>query len=136
MIVWAHNGHIVRSAQLFFLDHQPSDFENAKSMGEYIAERYGEQAYSVALLAYQGETSYAFSSAPPVAFKVRGGSLEKLMHKTGNAFLFLNLRSDALPKWLIQERIAAPFDYNRQRAVWRDIWDAFFFSDVMEGSTR
>lgn len=140
IVAWMHMGHAVRG-----LDgvEVPSPvharlYRTLRPSGAVARSALGDELYTVAFLAYQGEYRIVFRRTPPVELlRPTEGSLEDLFHRTGleNAFLDLS-HPRRLPPWLRGRLISRPVGYKEMRARWHEVFDGVVFLDRMTISER
>jgi pimeloyl-ACP methyl ester carboxylesterase len=113
-------------------------YRTLEPAGAVARAELGDELYTVAVLAYQGEYGTAFRQEPAEALmRPSKGSLEDLFHETGLDYAFLDLsRADRLPRWLRGRLIARPIGYQEMRASWREVFDGILFLDRIERSDR
>ena len=93
MIVWAHNVHVMDAYygsdwKSVSLDPVP---RSMKTMGVFLAERFGKDVYTIGLTAYGGEDGWVGSPPSPVP-PASLGSIEERLHRLGTPFAFLDVR--------------------------------------------
>ena len=106
-VIWAHNGHIARQHD-----------DGAKTLGQCLAETFGEQYYPVAFLSYRGAGRawdqagkigvIPHELAPPPAYNVES----VIMNATrfvDVAWVRLDKASDTLSRWLSLPRYVREF---------------------------
>lgn len=137
VIGWAHSGHIAKRLRDIEVVDGAFSWENEKPMGEYLAERLGDQIYSVGFLAFGGEagqvlpdTSYIREIPVPSV-----GSLDWLLGELKEPYLFLDLRSVPADHWLRDTIVARPV-YSDMSAVWPEIYDGLVFTRQMFANRR
>jgi erythromycin esterase len=95
LIVWAHNAHVMDA-------YYGPDWASVsttprsgwmKPTGAFLAERLGEQVYTIGMTTWSGEDGFAaLIPATPVA-PASDGSLEGALHALGAPYLFVDLRA-------------------------------------------
>ncbi len=140
IIVWTHSGHAARG--LAGVD-VPSPvharlYRTFQPAGAVARAKLGNELYTVAVLAYQGEYARELRKGLAEALlRPSEGSLEDLFHRTGLAQAFLDLgRAHRLPRWLRGRLIARPIGYKEMRASWREVFDGILFLERMDRSDR
>ena len=96
----------------------------------------GAEAYTILFDAYEGR--FGIAGRPPSDLEpAPAGSLTELCHRTGEPYLFVDLRSagERGGAWLHEPLVARPFGHGLMEARWHETADAVFFTDVMEPST-
>jgi erythromycin esterase len=134
IIIWTANYHATRNiSTIKGLKGHPSD---STTMGNYLYKKYGDKVYSMVFVPYSGHTGnrgYFKSNSFMAIPKHNGQSMESLLHKTGYAYGFLNLRDIPLGgEWLREENRMYPSFWNETRAKWPEIYDGIFYIDVMK----
>jgi len=128
IIVWAASRHLVRN---------PPSGLNIVSMGHELWKVFGEQTYTVAFTAAEGQWKILAMKKPKQLQLPAVGSLEDLFVRAGfeNAFVdFRGLGPDGA--WLREKLIARPFGYVNREANWTEMFDGIVFTKKMIGSTR
>lgn len=138
IVVWAASFHAAREVDEIDV---PSPvhmrlFRTFQPMGAVARGELGEQLYTVAVLAYQGQ--YGMMGSRPIEiWRPSAGSLEDLFHRTGLPHAFLDLsRAGRLPGWLRDPLVARPMGYKEMRARWGRVFDAVLFLDRMAVSEK
>lgn len=140
IVAWMHMGHAVRG-----LDgvEVPSPvharlYRTLQPAGAVARAALGDELYTVAFVAYEGEYRIVFRESPPVELlRPTEGSLEDLFHRTGLEHAFLDLSQPRrLPPWLRGRLIARPVGYKEMRARWHTVFDGVVFLDRMTISER
>jgi erythromycin esterase-like protein len=138
IVVWAASFHAAREVDEIDV---PSEvhmrlFRTFQPMGAVARGELGEELYTVAVLAYQGQYGKV-SSRPIELLQPSAGSLEDLFHRTGLPYAFLDLsRAGRLPGWLKKPLIARPMGYKEMRTRWGRVFDAVLFLDRMAVSEK
>jgi len=124
VIAWAHNGHIAHNGDLE---------EGWKNMGQWLAERYGTQIYTVGLFMYQGSEAMNDRSLKTIA-PAPAYSLEGLLHTTRQPCTFIDL-SQASPAegsaWMFQDLPARDWGYQMLEFVPKDQYDGILLVDTV-----
>ena len=135
LIVLVGGGHAAHDIGGLYAQAEKSSFTSYRTMGDIVHENLGRALYTIQFAAYQGQFGSPFQGPRPLS-PPRAGSLEDLWHRTGRPYAFLDLRSLPAEHWLRGPVFARPFAYTEQEAIWRDHFDAFFYTDVMFPSSQ
>jgi erythromycin esterase len=138
IIVWAASFHNMYRGFEIDLKIPEVDYRDLRTMGETVLEKLGDDAYSVAFMAYQGKAGIARQDVKPWDIQTAPeGSLEEAFHGTGQRFMFLDFRQlrDKPEHWLRQQITARPLGYKPMKTDWTRHFDAVIFTDTMEPST-
>ncbi len=137
MIVWSAARHLAHDLnQLAPRAGQTQPEPKFVTLGDPVHAALGDAAYTIFFTAYSGEAGICGQPANAVA-PAAEGTLEDLLHKTGAAFAFVDLRGlrgDA-GHWLNAPIGARPFGYASRTGPWAEVCDAFLFTDRMYKST-
>lgn len=132
IIVWAASSHLIYG-------HGRYNVSEATSMGEYARARLGTQAlYQIGFIPFDGVAfnPWQHQRSWPVEHTDSAIELEDMLHATGNAFAFLDLRH--VPRggeWLNDSLYARPMGNTPVRLRWPEQLDGFFFIDRLEPAT-
>jgi erythromycin esterase len=134
IVVWAASFHAAREVDEIDV---PSEvhmrlFRTFQPMGAVARRELGEELYTVAVLAYQGQ--YKQLGRPIELLQPSAGSLEDLFHRTGLPYAFLDLSRAG--GWLRKPLIARPMGYKEMRSPWGRVFDAVLFFDRMKASEK
>ena len=99
-------------------------------MGEVAWRVLGDQVYSMAFTAYQGEFARFFAPKAQPLPAMSGGSLEGLLARAGFDAAFVDLRHG--PSWLHAPLPAQLTRHIEMRADWSRVVDGVFFFKTME----
>jgi erythromycin esterase len=136
IIVWAASFHLMREASGVKWVDGAMDYAKTVPMGQVAHSLLGEDYYSVMFTAHRGSRGNPFFGSAELPEAPRG-SLEDLLHSTGNPYVFLDFRSSP-PKghWLRKPMTSRPLGYAPMTAEWPKSFDAVFFTERMFPSTR
>ena len=136
IIVWAHSGHSAREVDEIEVqsDVHTRLYRTYQPMGAVARRELGDELYSVAVVAYQGQ--YQGRGRPIELLRPSAGSLEDLLHRTGLPYAFLDLSGTGRPGWLRNPMIARPIGYMEMKAPWNRVFDAVLFLDRMAPTTK
>lgn len=136
IIVWAASFHSAREVDEIDVqsDVHTRLFRTFQPMGAVARRELGDQLYSVAVLAYQGQ--YQGRGQPIEILRPSDGSLEDLLHRTGLPYAFLDLSGTGHPGWLRNPMLARPMGYKSMKAPWNLVFDAVLFLDRMAPTTQ
>lgn len=134
IIVWGATSHVTRNRQAIETTSAPDMIP----MGHLVHEALGDAVYSIGFTAYEGEIGFAspgdrgtpqpIEAAPPA-------SLEGLLHDTGHAVSFLNLRPlHNTDHWLTAPHDSRPMGYAYMRADWTTVMDGLVYIQTMTPS--
>jgi erythromycin esterase len=139
IVVWMHSGHAARGLAGVEV---PSPvharlYRTLKPAGAVAHAALGDELYTVGVIAYQGQFATVFRERPEELLRPTEGSLEDLLHRTGLAHAFLDLRrAGRLPQWLGGPLIARPIGYKEMRVQWPEVFDGLLFLDRMDVSEK
>ena len=114
IVVWAHDGHISRSA------HEWANYWGGGSMGGELSRIFGDEYRAFGLLTYSGSYSGTFGSSiiDTRLFPAPAGTLEEALHRVGqrlgSPLLISDIRnaaSDPAGSWLIEPRLIRMIGY-------------------------
>ena len=131
IIVWAHNGHIMRNLS-------SSEFGNRATytMGDGVWSEFGARSYAIALVSYEGSSHWPSpqqSTYTIVPDQRREAEFEELMAATGRRSGLVDFRAaGAEGSWLAQPFFARPLNHSTDRSRWGDNVDAFLFIRTQE----
>jgi len=136
IVVWTHSGHAFREVDEIEVqsDVHTRLYRTFQPMGAVARRELGDELYSVAILAYQGQ--YQGRGQPIQLLRPTDGSLEDLLHRTGLPYAFLDLSRAGRPAWLRNPMIARPIGYKEMKAPWNVVFDAVLFLDRMAPTTK
>ena len=103
LVVWAHNSHLgdARATEM--------GWHGELNVGQLVRERFGTEAFLLGQTTYEGTVTAASDwDAPAERKRVRpglAGSYERLLHETGAAAFWLDLRDPPLQRLLKDERL-------------------------------
>lgn len=134
LIVWAHNGHLLRGASQ--IEELNPKFKTKQSVaaGQHIHDAFGPAVYSIMFTAHGGKTGIWWDEPSPLPAPP-AGSLEDLLHRAGFERAFVDLRRLPADHWLRQRHVARPIAHSPMRANWSRAYDGLFFIDTMTPST-
>ena len=135
IIVWAHNGHIIRDRSRTESD---SSGGSLYAMGDGVRAAFGNDAYAIASVSYEGSYHWAHPQRPTfeiVPDQSPEPEFEELMVAAGHRIGLLDLRQ-AVPgsAWLAQPFLARPIEHSTDRSPWGRSFDAFLFIRTQEPS--
>jgi erythromycin esterase len=143
LILWGHNGHFMRNLRQ--LDAADGSFnyrgEGAMvPMGQHLWEALGEDAYMLAITAYEGSAGLPFASEWNIPDITRDQDpsleLEELLAATGIESGIVDLRMLSREHWLRKSLVARPLEYTAVRAEdWGETVDGFLFLRAMAPAT-
>jgi erythromycin esterase len=140
VIVWAHNYHVMND---FTSEAKSREGEGRKitpmvdpfgaPTGWFLKSALGRELYTIGFTSFGGTFGDTEDGKPGV---VVPGDLEKLLHETGAAALFLDLEHLPDDHWL-REPITASFYFHEPMAArWARCYDAVLFLDEEKASTK
>lgn len=124
IIVWAHNGQVRHDG----LAVEPYP---AKTMGGWLAERRGEEVYTIGLYMYRGHAARDFDTVYEIA-RIPAGSLESILSRADAPWHFLDLSGAQLEpgtSWMFTPSIAMLDGSSTETLVARDQYDGIVFID-------
>ncbi len=136
IVGWAHSYHIARSFS--GIDVLDGSFSwQGVPMGAYVARELGDELYSVAFLAYDGEWGQIFPDTSFVSTlpEAPEGSLDWLLAQLDEPYVFLDLRVAPEDHWLRKKMVARPA-YGDMSGVWPDSYDGVIFIRTMFPNRR
>jgi erythromycin esterase len=127
IIVWSSSYQILRNKHKI---SQNGNFilSGLPIMGEYLAEEFGEDIYSIGFIAYAGESQYANGYAHNVIRPAMKDTLSWYFYKLGGKYYFLDMKSLEQDSWIrdnMPERTLFPTSYFY--APWPEVFDAFVY---------
>ncbi len=126
IIVWAHNGHIMRNPSLMEFDSRVTYM-----MGDGVWSEFGAGSYAIALVSYEGSFHRPSTNQPTctiVPDQHAEAEFEELMAAAGHRIGFVDLRAAvAEGTWLAQPFWARPISHSTDRSRWGSTVDAFLF---------
>jgi erythromycin esterase len=134
IICWAHTFHIM---------HGTDDPANksllmprgTKVMGNLIKQHFGDQAYALGFAAHHGKMGAQWLRTPTKMMDIRQpptGSIEDVMHRYGQALLFVNLR---VPGPFNNALSGGCMYYTPHIVNWTQVLDGILFTDEMTPAT-
>lgn len=111
-------------------------------MGDTVFRDFGEDLYTIAVTCHHGTTGQVWpqgSGREPATAPVPpapAGSFEDLAHRTGERWLFVDLRHEPPESFLRQRLLARPLGMIPIHADWSRVVDAFLFLDEMTPEHR
>lgn len=131
IIVWAHNGHIMRNPAL-------TEFGSRVTymMGDGVWSEFGAGSYAIALVSYEG--AFHRPSTNQGTFTIvpdqhPEAEFEELMAAAGHRFGLVDLRAAVEEgTWLAQPFWARPISHSTDRSRWGSTVDAFLFIRTQE----
>ena len=128
IIVWAATSHEMRHRQ-FFTD----EYTGYVPMGDWINRMMGADVYTIGFTAFEGNAgigkSWDIGKAAP-------GSIESLIHGTGEEYVFLDFRHlGATGSWLTEPLSCRPLGYQADTTDWPATMDGLFYTREMTPST-
>jgi glyoxylase-like metal-dependent hydrolase (beta-lactamase superfamily II)/erythromycin esterase-like protein len=140
LIVWVHNVHAVNTRFTARFDGVvPSASDGVRdATARVVADSLGRRSYSAAMVAFDGAWGFPGGQVTELP-TATGGSLPAMLHATGFARAFLDLRGTnrPIPPWLTQP-IAGTLNAQspaRYPIVWPRTVDGVLFIDRMTPST-
>lgn len=129
LIVWAASFH--NQFNPGTIETPPGlSYKDFDSMGHTARKTLGKDIYSIGFVAYHGSWGNPFGTPRPVPL-MADTSLEGIWRATGHQNAFLDMRPAATSSPVAQPLVAAPLGYSPMKAVWKDVFDGFFFTDTM-----
>jgi erythromycin esterase len=103
-----------------------------RRMGAYVAETFGQDAYTIAFIAFSGEYGSARSRTRRPILDMPADGIEALLHEVGHNHAFLDFRGLPAGHWLRRSATMATMNYRPETADdWTRIFDGVFFIDRM-----
>jgi len=135
LIVWAHNGHIIRNTSKVEELGAKFKIHEYISAGDHVRRAMGEQAYSIMFLTHGGNTGMWWDEPRDVR-PAGDNSIESLFHQAGLGDSFLDLRRLPADHWLSRPQVASPIAHQPMRAAWPDCFDGIVYIDEMTPSEK
>lgn len=131
---WTHSGHLYRNPDAIDPLDSGVDFAGKVPMGHAAHEALGDSLYTIGVIAYGGTEREGLRTVeiPPAP----DGSLEALLHRLGEPYLFVDLRGLPEDHWLRGELVARPLKYLPMRADWSRVFDGLLYLEETTPSTR
>jgi erythromycin esterase len=148
IIVWAASMHIARNPATMKMivkkDGRPVEprqaigqHDDTRTLGDEAWKVLGEEMYTVAFTAAEGEFKLPWWDTPRKLDAVVPGSLEDLMARAGFTYAFVDLRHRGDDgRWLSERLAARPLGHADSEADWARVFDALVFTRKMTGSDR
>lgn len=128
LIVWAATSHEMRRRQSF-----TNEYAAYVPMGDWVDRQMGADVYTIGFTAFSGRAGMGDAQEIGTA---RPGSLEGLIHQTGQAYVFLDFRHlDSEGAWLMDPLPAWPLGYQTDTTSWPAVMDGLFYITTMTPST-
>lgn len=135
LIVWAHNGHIIRNAAKVEELGRKFGTPDSVSAADHAWRALGEGVYSIMFVTHGGETALWWDKPRAVLAATKQG-LEAMFHDAGLRVAFLDMRGLPGDHWLRRRQSASPIAHQPMRAVWPECFDGLVFIDRMTPSTK
>jgi erythromycin esterase-like protein len=142
IITWGASAHLMHGSKGVEWEQRDGEFgpdpDGFVPMGDTVREALGDEVYTIAFIAYGGAVGRPWTGATRLP-TAPVGSLEELCYRTGERFLFVDLRGPRMrgePAWLTGPLIARPRGYVPMRAAWPTTCDAMIFTAWMYPSTK
>jgi erythromycin esterase len=96
IIIWAHNAHIMNAYyeapafKTIRLDPAPNTM---KPHGVFLADRLGQELYTIGFTAYEGEDGWKHMTTVPPIPPAGAASLEGRLRRLGHPYAFLDLKA-------------------------------------------
>jgi len=140
VIVWAHNAHVMNA-------YYGSDWRTVygaphpdamKPLGVYMKEWLQDRLYTVITTTYEGQDGWVGVPAPTIVPPAAAGSIEARMHKMGDKYAFIDLRSlkrfPQHPAHSLQQIRLPKYDTNTIRDL-SQVADGILYIDRMAPAT-
>ena len=138
IIVWAASSHNLYDATDIRIPASMGfSYEGYVAMGQPVREALGDDVYSIAFTAHEGEAAWASAPKANPLSPTPEGSLEHLFHELGHEHAFLDLRAargDA-SCFLHGPVSARPLGNIHVDAIWPRQCDAFYYTRELTRST-
>jgi erythromycin esterase len=129
LIVWAASFHNQFNADT--IETPPGlSYRGFDTMGHTARKKLGKDIYSIGFVAYQGHFGNPFSGAQPIP-TMADSSLEGMWKASGHQVAFLDMQAAPDTAFVSRPMVAAPLGYSPMKAVWRNVFDGFVFTDTM-----
>jgi erythromycin esterase len=146
LILWGHNFHFMRNLHQLDAADGSSNYreEGVVPMGQHLWEVLGEDAYMLAITAYEGRAAPPFDASDATEWNVPNITrdqdpsleLEELLAATGIESGVVDLRRLSRDHWLRGALVARAMGYS---AMWAEDWgesvDGFLFIRTMTPAT-
>jgi hypothetical protein len=137
IIVWAASSHLIRNPSGVQppKELRPDSFRDGVTMGDGVWKELGDESYTLAFVAAEGQAGRA-GNVPFVLPLLQRGSLEDLLVAAGYENAIVNFRRlDESGAWLRDKLASRPMSYLFSSADWTNVFDGIFFTRTMYPST-
>jgi erythromycin esterase len=131
IIVWAASSHISRNRQEII--GRNNDDSRMVPMGHHVWSEMGDSVYTLGFTAYEGTMGLRHRNGTVLA-RARPGTLEDILHHTGNEYSMLDFRTLPDEHWLQDTVRARPYGYSTMLARWPKMMDGMFYIQTMTPS--
>ncbi|HLY02316.1 MAG TPA: erythromycin esterase family protein [Candidatus Cybelea sp.] len=129
IIVWAATSHEMRHREYF-----TTEYTGYIPMGDWVNRLMGASVYTIGFTAFEGKAGVGVPWDIGVAAP---GSLESLIHDTGEEYVFLDYRHlDPTGYWLTDPQSCRALGYQATTADWPATMDGLFYINTMTPSTQ
>jgi erythromycin esterase len=127
IVCWAATFHLARGLAGVEMEGNSKFYEGCRNMGQATHETFGKACYTLGMVAWGGKCG-SFGNSFPLD-RPKEGSVEDLLHRYGEPFLFVDLRREG--PFAGRMRLS-PMSHSRNiEARWPEVLDGVLFIDEM-----
>jgi erythromycin esterase len=127
IMVWAASSHLAYNGA-----NIASEFYHQNlRLGDYIKQGYGDSYYSIGFTGHHGKFGKLLFFHVLNVKKHQQNSMEYLLEKTKQPFLFVDLNNPTIPQWLKEPLIARPFGYKEMQMSLPLVMDGLFYTEAI-----
>lgn len=135
VIVWAATAHLLhnlKSIKVHGFKSLMFNFRNFDNVGDIIWKKYKEKSYTIGFTSFEGEKESVISSKK-IRFKNDSKrSIEYLLNKLDQNYLFIDFSKKELPKWIKGKMKSSIVGYGNEISVIPNTLDGLFFCKKMK----
>ncbi len=132
VIVWAHNGHIMRNPR-----ELKGGFSNAVTMGDIVWKTLDKETYALGFISHEGKRLNMVTGVVYDLDSFPKDDLEDLMNTAGFEFGVIDFRYRPISGEWLNQKIGSRVNYELLiEADWTRNFDGMFFIKTMTPSTR
>ena len=134
-MIWAATAHFIRNVLEIENDEHDDYYQIPWQAGNRLAAELGDDLYTIAVTAYDGEIGDLYASRAPEVSPLDPappGSLEAHAHALGVSYGFIDLRHVPDEAWLGGTYVSVSLGRLVNTAPWKRVVDAFLFIDRAE----
>jgi erythromycin esterase len=139
IILWGATGHFMKNSKGFITRGDTATAWEFYQAGDYLSKKLKNDYYVISFVCRQGERGEEYpdekrnadyGSKHPVGERA-DDSFEQMAGKTGNPYLFFDLRSLPANHLFKKPAVAYAFGNSKDKTDWSKMIDAFFYIDTM-----